>query len=278
MIHRMVNDELSNIHIVDAKSVPVSQVKGAQVVSRVSGVLRALASAVTEGATTSEVAVFAGLTRPTAHRLLSALLDEGHVERDNRSGRWFLGPEVYILGLLAAPRFDVSEQAADCVRVLAGDTGESAFLSVRRHHETVCLLRAEGSFPIRSFVLREGTRFPLGVASAGLAILSHMPDVEIQRYLRGSPPDTRYGPAHSAEAILARVRETRERGYAVNPGLIVDGDWGLAAAVFDAAGNPRWALSLTGIEARFRPDRQQELGISLLDAAHRLSKAAYSRL
>jgi DNA-binding IclR family transcriptional regulator len=244
---------------------------GTQVVTRVSGVLRALASAAPAGATTIEVAASAGLTRPTAHRLLSALFEEGHVDRDDRSGRWFLGPEMYIMGMLAAPRFDVSEEAAACVRKLADDTGESAFLSVRRHHETVCLLRAEGSFPIRSFVLREGTRFPLGVASAGLAILGHLPDREIDRYLLESPPGPRYGPAHSSDAILARVRATREHGYAVNPGLIVEGDWGLGAAVFDAAGRPRWALSLTGIEARFRPRRQQELGQLLLDAAHQLS-------
>lgn len=70
------------------------------------------------------------------------------------------------------------------------------------------------------------------------------------------------------------MRETRERGFAVNPGLIVEGDWGLGAAIFDAAGQPRWALSLTGIEPRFRPDRQEELGRKLLDAAYQLSQAA----
>jgi DNA-binding IclR family transcriptional regulator len=251
--------------------------KGAQVVSRVSGVLRALASASPDGLSTSSVAVSAGLTRPTAHRLLSALFDEGLADRDKRSGRWFLGPETYIFGMLAAPRFDVSEQAADCVRQLAAHTGESAFLSVLRHQETVCLLRAEGSFPVRSFVLREGTRFPLGVASAGLAILSHLPDQDIDRYLRQSRLKDAYGPAHSREAILTRVRETRERGYAVNPGLIVEGDWGLGAAVFDSAGQPRWALSLTGIEPRFRPGRQHELGRALLDAAHMLTRETRGR-
>ena len=57
-------------------------------------------------------------------------------------------------------------------RRLAVRTEESAFLSVRRGDETVCLIREDGAFPIRSFVLSEGVRFPLGVASAGLAILA----------------------------------------------------------------------------------------------------------
>jgi DNA-binding IclR family transcriptional regulator len=249
------------------------RVQGAQVVARVSAVLRALASRAPQGATTSEVASLAGLTRPTAHRLLSSLLREGQTDRDNRTAQWFLGPEIYLMGMLAAPRFDVSEHALDSVRALAAATGESAFFSVRRQYETVCLLRADGSFPIRSFVLREGTRFPLGVASAGLAILSYLTDEEIERFLREFPPEREHGQAHSRESVLARVRQTRERGYALNPGLIVEGDWGMGAAVFDGTGKPHWALSLTGIESRFRPDRHQELGQALLTEAHALSTA-----
>jgi len=42
--------------------------------------------------------------------------------------------------------------------------------------------------------------------------------------------------------------------------------------VFDPAGSPRWALTLTGIESRFRPERQQALGRLLLDEAHVLGQ------
>jgi len=47
----------------------------------------------------------------------------------------------------------------------------------------------------------------------------------------------------------------------------------MGAAVFDAAGQPAWALSLTGIEARFSAERRPELGRLLLDHAHRLTQA-----
>ena len=70
---------------------------------------------------------------------------------------------------------------------------------------------------------------------------------------------------------LLCVAETRTTGFAVNPALLVEGSWGLGAAVFDRAGQPAWALSLTGVETRFREDRRRELGTLLLDAAHRLT-------
>jgi DNA-binding IclR family transcriptional regulator len=57
----------------------------------------------------------------------------------------------------------------------------------------------------------------------------------------------------------------------VNPGLIVPGSWGIGAAVFNRAGHPEWALSLTGVEFRFGPDRLAGLGRTLLAHAHQLT-------
>ncbi len=43
--------------------------------------------------------------------------------------------------------------------------------------------------------------------------------------------------------------------------------------VFDGNGAPAWALSLTGVETRFKPERRRELGDLLLHQAHLLSGA-----
>ncbi|MDI6023651.1 IclR family transcriptional regulator [Leucobacter sp. UT-8R-CII-1-4] len=246
---------------------------GAQVVARISALLRALSSKMPEGTGTSDLARLTGISRPTAHRLLASLAAQGFVDRDQHSGAWLLGPELYLMGAIAADRYDISELARDHIAALAEATGESAFLSARRGNETVCLLREDGSFPIRSFVLFEGKRFPLGVASAGLAILSFLPEEQADAYLTTHDLTADHGPAHEAEQLRQRISETRARGYAINPGLIVEGSWGMGAAVFDRSGSPAWALSLTGIEPRFSPERQVELGRLLLQHAHRLTKA-----
>jgi len=245
---------------------------GAQVVGRIAALLRALSTTMPEGAGTSDLARAASLSRPTAHRLLSSLAAQGFVDRDHRSGRWLLGPEIYLMGAVAAERYDITEIARDHVVALAEATGESAFLSARRGNETICLLRHDGSFPIRSFVLYEGKRFPLGVASAGIAILAFLPDDVIERYLEQSALEEQHGPEHSPDALRKRIAETRRLGYAVNPGLVVEGSWGMGAAVFDPSGQPAWALSLTGIESRFGRERRPELGRLLLEQAHRVTQ------
>jgi DNA-binding IclR family transcriptional regulator len=81
----------------------------------------------------------------------------------------------------------------------------------------------------------------------------------------------RFGDEHNADKLRDRIAAIRELGYAVNPGLIVPGSWGIGAAVFDAHGEVRSALSITGVEARLAPPRQQELGQLLLREAHHLT-------
>jgi DNA-binding IclR family transcriptional regulator len=247
-------------------------IAGAQVAGRVAAVLRAVSTGTPTGLSTGAIAKTAGLSRPTAHRLLSSLAADGFVDHDAQTLRWHLGPELYLMGAIAAERYDVSDAARQGVRELAAATGESAFFSARRGAETVCLLREEGSFPIRSFVLHEGVRFPLGVASAGLAILAFLPEPAIDKYLAGASLADRFGKEHAEGPLRARIAATRASGYAVNPGLIVEGSWGMAAAVFDAAGQPAWALSLTGVEGRFSEERRPELGRLLLEQAHRVSR------
>ncbi|MEV7650573.1 IclR family transcriptional regulator [Kocuria marina] len=251
---------------------PQSSPQGTQVVSRIAAILQAVASGESAGSTAA-IAHRTGLTRPTAHRLLAALGAEGFVDR-TEDGNWALGPELHILGTVAAQRYPAQDLATPCLQRLAEATGESAFFSARRGNEVICLARVEGAFPVRSHVLYEGLRLPLGVASAGLAILGHLPPDQLETALADTREErTRLGPQHDDAHVRRLVAQVREDGWSLNPGRIVEGSWGMAAAVFDATGQPRYALSLTGIEPRFTAERRPRLGAALLDQAHRLSTA-----
>jgi DNA-binding IclR family transcriptional regulator len=246
-------------------------VQGAQVVSRIAGLLR-IVGRKPGGSPLVELVKESGLTRPTVHRLLTSLAAEGLLDHEVRTGNWVLGPEILLMGAVASARFPLEDIARPSLSRLAEETGESAFYSIRRGGETVCLLREEGSFPVRSFVLHEGVRFPLGVASAGTAILAFQLEDEQERILADWPAHAgRFVEGHTEAVVRANLKRTRETGYSVNPGLVLEGSWGMGAAVFDQAGRPVWALSLTGIEPRFREDRQDFLGRLLMEEAHNIT-------
>ena len=91
-----------SVHIVDTSN--ERAVPGAQSVARAARLLRLVTTAGDEGLTVADLARRADLTRPTAHRLLAALRREGLLDQDERSGRWMPGPELYLMGTVAASR------------------------------------------------------------------------------------------------------------------------------------------------------------------------------
>ena len=56
-----------------------------------------------------------------------------------------------------------------------------------------------------------------------------------------------------------RATASDEPPVSARPGRIVEGSWGMAAAVFDASEQARYALSVTRIESRFRAEPRRRL-------------------
>ncbi|WGF89099.1 IclR family transcriptional regulator [Marinivivus vitaminiproducens] len=243
---------------------------GAQSVDRTVGLLKLVASGSSTGVGLSALMARSALSRPTARRLLLALMRGGLVEQDMTTKRYHLGPESYVIGTLAADRFGIHRLALDGLARLAQTSGDTAFLSVRRDLSCVCLHREEGPFPIRTHVLEAGARTPLGVGGAGLAILAAMSDEDIERAFAANAADLLAYPMMSPAILRDLVAETRTRGFAVNPGLVMADSWGIGVVVRAPSGEANAALSIAAIESRMTPARQDELATLLHGEARRL--------
>jgi DNA-binding IclR family transcriptional regulator len=246
-------------------------IPGAQAVARALCVLRAVARTRTAGVNLAQLVRDTGLNKPTAHRLLLALMAEGMVEQDAHSLRYFIGRECYVLGGIASERFGLGREAVDGVARLARSSGDSAFFSIRSDVFAVCVLREDGDFPLKTHVLQPGTRHPLGVGAGSLAMLASMDDAEVERCLAENAEliASTY-PEFSAPMLREEIALTRANGYAVNEGHVVQGSWGVAAAVHAPSGEVVGAFTIAAVASRLPKERQAVLGPQLIDEAHRL--------
>lgn len=248
-----------------------SEPNGAQSIGRAAALLRLVASSRLRGASLSELVEGSQLQKPTCRRILVALIDAGLVEQEPVTRRYFLGPESFILGTVAADRFGIHRLAQDGVVRLAQATGDAAFLQIRRDWSVVCLQREDGDYPIRSHVLAPSDRHPLGAGVGGIALLAALDDDEVARAMEANAGvlAQRY-PMLPPPVVAGLVREARERGYAMNRGLLFPGSWGMAVVVRDAQGRAEACLSLASIESRMQPDREPWLAQLLRDEVARL--------
>lgn len=246
---------------------------GTQSIERALGLLLDVGRADQHGARLTDLVTSSGLAKPTARRALGALVRAGLLDQDETSRRYRLGAESYVLGMLAARRFGIHARAIDGLTRLSQATGDTAFLSVRRDLHIVCLHREEGPFPIRSHVLQAGDRHPLGIGAGSLAVLAALPDDEVDRAIAANTAiiQEKY-PAYSPASLRSAVMRTRKEGYALNPGLLMKGSWGVGVAVCDPQGRPVYAVSLAAIEDRLDETRRRELIPMLKVEAEKLER------
>ena len=190
---------------------------GTQSLQRAIALLRIIAVNNRSGSRLVELYRRTGLERPTAHRLLQGMVAEKLIRQDLQSKRYYLGALAYELGLAAAPKLAVRDICLPYVEAVAEHTGDTVFLTVRSGFDGICVARADGAFPIKMFVHDVGRHRPLNVGASGLALLSALPDDEIDRICRINVERTRRkSPRFTEAALRASIESTRRRGYATN--------------------------------------------------------------
>lgn len=238
-------------------------VAGTQAIGRSMLVLRAIASAGRRGMRVADIVAMSALPQATVSRMLSALLREGVVERDDRLRKYYVGPVIHELGLVARADYALPEACHEAMRSLADETHDTVYLSERRGLEATCTATEEGSYPIKALPLHVGIRRPLGVGAGGLAILAAMEPQQAQEVMRANAP--RY-PAYGGidlEFLGQALTQARRQGWSTlskaTPGMTAIG-----AAIPGPSGEPVAALSITAISSRMPPERRAALARLLL--------------
>lgn len=241
-----------------------SGTSGAQSVDRALSLLRLVGPHGENGASLVDLVAASRLEKPTVRRLLMALMRGGLIDQDPATRHYHLGEECYVLGALASPRHGLLEIAADAVARLARDSGDTAFVTMRRGTFAICLHREEGSYPIRTHALTAGAQHPLGIGAGSLAMLAALPDAEIDAVLADISPHLAVDyPDFEPHTLREEIETTRARGYALNPGRFVAGSWGIGVALRRGDGKVAGALSLAAVESRMQPPREAELAALL---------------
>lgn len=235
---------------------------GAQAIRRAVTVLRILAAGREDGVPLHEVTRSTGLTRPTVHRIIHALLEEGIVERNEKSGRYAIGQQVPELALARQSRSQLLVAAEPHLSQLSKLLGDTLFLTARTGLDTLCVARRIGAYPIQVLSIEIGARRPLGVSSAGIAILAAMPLRESRKIILTNEARLQTYRVNAATA-LNQIQGARRIGYNLRDIGLVAGTKSISAWVRGRDDEPAGALTLSAIRNRLGPRREAEVAEAL---------------
>lgn len=192
-----------------------------------------------------------GLAAATVHRLCGTLAESGHLRRDARRD-YLLGPRLQRIG--DAARRATLDWAEPVLAAVVAGTGETANMAVREGDGVVYLAQVPSPHSMRMFT-EVGRRVEVHCTAVGKALVAGLDDDEVRAMLCRAGM-RRYTDATLVEpesllAELARVRRTR---YATDESEQEEGVRCVAIAVGE--GDAAFAISASGPEARFTPDRR----------------------
>jgi IclR family acetate operon transcriptional repressor len=198
--------------------------------------------------TIAEVAIAAGIARPTAYRFVQTLVGAGYLTQDPLDGRLSVGFAVLPLASSLLDRNRMRIEALPHLHALARETGERANLGILYRDQVLYIAGVEKP-ALPTIYSRFGKNAPAHCSSLGKAVLAYLPESDVTALLSRKPlvactPTTITGRA----AFMKELAEARARGYAIDRAEHAPGSCCVAAPIFDANNRPIGAIGVSGRE------------------------------
>ncbi|MFJ2781429.1 IclR family transcriptional regulator [Kitasatospora sp. NPDC087315] len=211
------------------------------------------------------------LNKSTVLRLTGPLLDEHLLDRDRETGWFRLGHGSLRLGQAYLSTLDLRAVAAEHLRRLQREAGETVHLTVWQAPGIVYLDKVEDETNVR-MASRVGSRAPAYCTATGKAILAWLPEEAVTEVVAaGLRPVTAWTIADETHlrADLARIRA---RGYSIDDRENEPEVRCVAAPIFDHTGEVTAALSVSGLTSRMTAARVRTLGPVVAQVGLRISR------
>ncbi len=194
-----------------------------------------------------EIATALGIPVSSLSYLLATLVERGYLQRDGR--RYSAGPGLARLQA-SGSGFSLADRTAPLVRTLRVQLDETSSFFIRHEWEIEAIVTESSEQALR-YSVPQGRRLPMHALASGKALLSAMPDDELDRYFREVERAAFTDSTVIGEAQLrAQIAATRETGFATTDEEYSLGIIGIGRLV-SIGGEPMGSLSVAVPKVRF---------------------------
>ncbi|EQD84285.1 IclR family transcriptional regulator [Saccharopolyspora erythraea NRRL 2338] len=223
--------------------------------------------------TLREIQQRTGLPASTVQRLVTNMVAHGFLDRAGDKIR--IGVRMAYWAGAAAKDLDVLEVVNPVLKDLRDQTGETACFFRAEGTQRVCVAVAETHHALRR-EMSVGKIAPIPVGSSGRVLLAWNPELA-ERVLQEELPQLTDSTITDRDELRRLLKQTRAEGYAITVGERIDGASGLAAPVFDSAGDLVGALMIQGPTLRMPAEKCVEWVDTLVEHAEQITRAIGGR-
>ena len=214
--------------------------------------------------TITKAAELAGMSKPSARRLLLTCVSQEFMATDGRE--FWLTPKVMRLGFSYMSTLPFWETAQPHLRGVAEQLQESCSMATLDGDEIVYVMR----IPVRRglITLNVGSRLPAHATSLGKALLAFSPDSAVEEFLGRAPFEAlTEHTITTAEGLREELAKVRTMGYAISDSEREIGVRSASAPILDRAGAASAAINVSANAVRVSREELEDRYVPVLRQA-----------
>jgi len=187
----------------------------------------------TDGMRLAEISQELGLPSSNVTLYLNTLLSSGVLIRDPLNRKYFISPSAIELFHNAGESLihHLIPCAEKPMQQLHRQFNENVLLGFRKEN-TVFFIKHISSSHVMSIKIEPDPDFPMHITAAGRAILAFLPEKEINAYISKTTFEKYTSKTVTSEKALRKIlNETKENGFAFNPGEFEEEVMAVAAPI-----------------------------------------------
>ena len=212
-----------------------------------------------EELTLAQISERLGLNKSRVFRLLHTLAARGYIDKSVDGTRFVLG--LRLLERSSCVRTDLRKLCLPYMRLIHERFNETVNLGIIEGQQVVYIATLESSRPVRMAEV-VGNRSPLHATALGKAMIAYWPEDQLHSLI--SQLRLTKLTEHTITdkgALLKELQKVRRRGYAIDDRENDAEGFCIAAPIFDVAGKPAAAISVSGPTDRVQENRTDISGL-----------------
>ncbi|MFC3885138.1 IclR family transcriptional regulator [Bacillus songklensis] len=197
----------------------------------------------------TQIASRIGLSKSSAHRLISTLVKQGYLEKNKKNNRYRLGLSLLGLTGVIMNHMEIHRESLPFLQDLVAQLGETVHINVLEGNDVVYLHKVECKQPVR-LLSDIGKRNPAYCSSAGKVILAYQSKELIDSFLQSEllphGPNTITDP----EKLHENLMDIKRKGYSIAIDELHEGVVSIAVPVRDYTEEVIAAISVVGPKQR----------------------------
>jgi IclR family KDG regulon transcriptional repressor len=199
------------------------------------------------------------MPRTTVHRILSTLIKTGLLNRKNNTGKYRIGPALYMMGSLYLGTTDILLAAEPVTELLNELTRESIKLSVFDRGNIVVIKKEESRYAFR-YHHAVGAILPAYASAMGKAFLSELTEMELDcLYPNEELKSLTNNTIATKTKLKQELKQIRSTGVSFDTDQNTVGLSATASVIRDASGKAVAAMCAGVPTYSFNEERKQRL-------------------